>query len=77
MITWERMPFLGNPEFGVEFSPIGWVKFAEACNSKGYDIKGLNEVRSKMNQAMKERKPTIVLKEIHTHHVDKKCQGGK
>ena len=77
MITWERMPFLGNPKFGVESSPIGWVKFAEDCNSKGYDIKGLNEVRSKMNQSMKERKPTIVLKEIHTHHVDKKCQGGK
>jgi pyruvate dehydrogenase (quinone) len=77
MITWEQMPFLGNPEFGVEFSPIDWVKFAEACNSKAYAIKGLNEVRSKMNQAMKERKPTIVLKEIHTHHVDKKCQGGK
>jgi thiamine pyrophosphate-dependent acetolactate synthase large subunit-like protein len=72
------MAFLGNPEFAVEFSPtIDWVKFAEACNSKGYAIKEPNEVKSKINQAMKERKPTIVLNEIHTHHVDKKCQGGK
>ncbi len=47
MITWEQMPFLGNLEFRVEFSPIDWVKFAEACNSKGLDIRGLNEVRSK------------------------------
>ena len=77
MISWKQMAFLGNPEFGVEFCPIDWVKFAEACNSKGYAIRETNEVRSKMNQAMKERKPTIVLKEIHTHHVDKKCQGGK
>jgi pyruvate dehydrogenase (quinone)/pyruvate oxidase len=77
MIRWEQMAFLENPEFGVEFSPIDWLKFAEACNSKRYAIKEPNEVRSKMNQAMKERKPTIVLKEIHTHHVDKKCQDGK
>jgi pyruvate dehydrogenase (quinone) len=77
MIRWKQMAFLGNPEFGVEFSPIDWVKFAEACNSKGYAIKGLNEVRCKMNQAMKYRKQTIVLKEIHKHHVDKKCQDGK
>jgi hypothetical protein len=53
------------------------VKFTQACNSRGYAIKESNEVRSKMNQAMKERKSTIALKETHPHHVDKKCQGGK
>jgi hypothetical protein len=53
------------------------VKVAEACNSKEYAIKEPNEASSKMNQTMNERKPTIVLKEIHTHHVDKRCQGGK
>jgi pyruvate dehydrogenase (quinone)/pyruvate oxidase len=31
MIRWEQMAFLGNPEFGVEFSPIDYTKFAEAC----------------------------------------------
>ena len=72
-----KMAFLGNSEFGVEFSPIHLVKFAEACNSKGYAIKEPNEGSSKRNQAMNERKPTILLKEIHTHNVDKKCQGGK
>jgi pyruvate dehydrogenase (quinone) len=60
MIRWEQMGFLGNPEFGVEFTPIDWVKFAEACGGKGYDIKEPNEVKSKMHQAMKERKPTII-----------------
>ena len=71
------MAFLGNPEFGVEFSPIPLVKVAEACNSKGYAIKEPNEGSFNKNQAINERKPTILLKEIHTHHVDKKCQGGK
>ena len=60
MIRWEQMGFLGNPEFGVEFTPIDWVKFAEACGGKGYDIKEPNEVKSKMHQAMKERRPTII-----------------
>lgn len=61
MIRWEQMGFLGNPEFGVEFSEIDWVRFAEACGGKGYAIKEPNEVKSKLHQAMKEeRKPTII-----------------
>jgi pyruvate dehydrogenase (quinone)/pyruvate oxidase len=60
MIRWEQMGFLGNPEFGVEFTPIDWVKFAEACGGKGYTIREPNEVKSKLHQAMKERKPTII-----------------
>ncbi len=61
MIRWEQMAFLGNPEFGVEFSPIDWVKFAEACGGKGYAISEPDEVKPVMNQAMKERNiPTIV-----------------
>ena len=38
MIRWEQMGFLGNPEFGVEFSPIDFAKFAEVCGGKGYSI---------------------------------------
>jgi pyruvate dehydrogenase (quinone)/pyruvate oxidase len=61
MIRWEQMGFLGNPEFGVEFSPIDWVKFAEACGGKGYSIREPSDVKSKMHQAMKEKeKPTII-----------------
>ena len=60
MIRWEQMGFLGNPEFGVEFTPIDFAKFAEACGGKGYVIREPNEVKSKIHQAMKERKPTII-----------------
>src|SRR5436309_1599539 len=61
MIRWEQMGFLGNPEFGVEFSPIDWVKFAESCGGKGYSIKEPSEVKFKIHHAMKEeRKPTII-----------------
>ena len=60
MIRWEQMGFLGNPEFGVEFSPIEFAKFAEACGGKGYVVNDPYEVKSKIHQAMKEKKPTII-----------------
>ncbi len=60
MIRWEQMGFLGNPEFGVEFSPIDFARFAEDCGGKGYAINEPSEIKSKIHEAMKERKPTIV-----------------
>ena len=60
MIRWEQMAFLGNPEYMVEFSPVDFVKFAEACGAKGYSIKKPEEVREVMGKAMSERGPSIV-----------------
>ncbi len=60
MIRWEQMGFLGNPEFGIEFSPIDFAKFAEACGGIGYSIKEIDEVKPKIQKAMKEKKPTII-----------------
>jgi pyruvate dehydrogenase (quinone)/pyruvate oxidase len=61
MIRWEQMAFLGNPEFGVEFTPIDFARFAEACGGKGYSIREPSEVSSVMHEAMAERKkPTII-----------------
>jgi len=64
MIRWEQMAFLGNPEYGVEFTPIDYVKFAEACGGIGYAIKEPNEIGSIMEQAMKmdkdRSKPVII-----------------
>ncbi|HYZ49787.1 MAG TPA: thiamine pyrophosphate-dependent enzyme, partial [Nitrososphaeraceae archaeon] len=60
MIRWEQMAFLGNPEFGVEFSPIDFAKFAENCGGKGYSIKEHSEVEPVINLAMKSKEPTII-----------------
>jgi pyruvate dehydrogenase (quinone)/pyruvate oxidase len=38
LIKWEQMVFLGNPEYGVEFAPLDFVKFAEACGARGVHI---------------------------------------
>jgi pyruvate dehydrogenase (quinone)/pyruvate oxidase len=45
----EQIGFLGSTEFGVEFTPIDRVKFAEACGGKGYAIREPNEVKSKLH----------------------------
>jgi len=60
MIRWEQMAFLGNPEYGVEFSPIDFSDFAESCGGKGYSIREPSEVHSTIRQAMAEKKPTII-----------------
>jgi pyruvate dehydrogenase (quinone)/pyruvate oxidase len=61
MIRWEQMAFLGNPEYGVEFSPIDFTKFAQACGGEGYKIREPAEVDSVVSQAMSGKdKPTIV-----------------
>lgn len=54
------MAFLGNPEFGVEFTPIDFTKFAEACGAKGYTIKEPSKVKSVMRRAMSEKNPTVI-----------------
>ncbi len=60
MIRWEQMAFLGNPEYQVEFTPIDFAKFAEACGGKGYSITEPSEVNQVIRSAMAEKKPTIV-----------------
>lgn len=60
MIRWEQMAFLGNPEYGIEFAPIDFVKFAQACGGKGYSITDPNEVKSVMHEAMSQNVPTII-----------------
>jgi pyruvate dehydrogenase (quinone)/pyruvate oxidase len=61
MIRWEQMAFLGNPEYGVEFSPIDFAKFADSCGGKGYTIKDPDEVEPIMQAAMAEKtKPVLV-----------------
>ena len=61
MIRWEQMAFLGNPEYGVEFSAIDFAAYAEACGGRGYSITEPAEVRTIISQAFSEKKrPTII-----------------
>jgi pyruvate dehydrogenase (quinone) len=61
MIRWEQMAFLGNPEYGVEFSPIDFAAYAEACGGRGYSITEPAEVRTIISQAFSEKKKPIII----------------
>jgi len=59
-IRWEQIGFLGNPEYGVEFADIDFVKFAEACGGAGFRIEKPTEVKSVLQAALSQDKPTVV-----------------
>ena len=61
MIRWEQMAFLGNPEYGIEFSQIDFVKIAEACGGKGYSITKIKEVEPVIHEAMKEDDVPVIV----------------
>jgi pyruvate dehydrogenase (quinone)/pyruvate oxidase len=64
MIRWEQMAFLGNPEYAIEFSPIDYAKFAEACGGKGYHIEEPDKVKSVIHSVMREEKNKPVIVEV-------------
>jgi pyruvate dehydrogenase (quinone)/pyruvate oxidase len=61
MIRWEQMAFLGNPEYGIEFSQIDFVKIAEACGGKGYSITKIKEVEPLIHDAMKQNDVPVIV----------------
>ena len=61
MIRWEQMAFLGNPEYGIEFSPIDYVKIAEACGGKGLSITKIEEIKPAIHEAIIEDKVPVIV----------------
>ena len=51
----EQMGFLGNPEYGVEFTPIDFAGFAENCGGKGYTINKSEDVKPIMKGSNEQR----------------------
>ncbi|HEX6349444.1 MAG TPA: thiamine pyrophosphate-dependent enzyme [Candidatus Dormibacteraeota bacterium] len=60
MIKWEQMAFLGNPEYGVEMTPIDFVKFAEACGGRGVRIQDPARCREQLEAALAADGPVLV-----------------
>jgi pyruvate dehydrogenase (quinone)/pyruvate oxidase len=60
MIKWEQLVFLGNPEYGVEMSPIDLAKFAEACGGTGYRIEDPKRCRGQLSEALATEGPVLV-----------------
>ncbi len=59
-IKWEQMVFLGNPEYGVDLSPIDFVAFAHACGGVGYSVDDPKNCGQTMEQFLNAPGPAIL-----------------
>lgn len=60
LIKWEQMVYLGNPEYGVNFAPFDFVKFAEAAGARGVSIEDPKRCGEQMRDALKIDGPAII-----------------
>jgi pyruvate dehydrogenase (quinone)/pyruvate oxidase len=60
LIKWEQMVFLGNPEYGVNFAPMDFVKFAEACGARGMRIEDPRRCGEQLAEALSWDGPAII-----------------
>jgi pyruvate dehydrogenase (quinone) len=60
MIKWEQMTMLGNPEYGVQLTPIDFVGFAQNCGGVGVRCSTRAEVRPTLEAALRSGRPAIV-----------------
>jgi pyruvate dehydrogenase (quinone)/pyruvate oxidase len=60
LIKWEQMAFLGNPQYGVQLSPIDFTKVAEACGLRGIRIEDPSRVGSQLSEALAAEGPAVI-----------------
>jgi pyruvate dehydrogenase (quinone) len=67
LIKWEQMAFLGNPQYGVELSPIDFVKVAEACGLGGVRIEEPSRCGDQLREALALDGPVLVEAVVDPH----------
>jgi pyruvate dehydrogenase (quinone)/pyruvate oxidase len=60
LIKWEQMVFLGNPEFGVDFAPVDFVKIAEGCGAAAFRIDDAATCGEQLRAALAHPGPAVV-----------------
>jgi pyruvate dehydrogenase (quinone)/pyruvate oxidase len=60
LIKWEQMVFIGNPEYGVDFYPVDFVKVAEGCGARAFKIEDPADCRETLRQALEHDGPVVV-----------------
>jgi len=60
LIKWEQMIFIGNPEYGVDFAPVDFVKVAEGCGATAFHIDSADDCRETLERALATPGPVVV-----------------
>jgi pyruvate dehydrogenase (quinone)/pyruvate oxidase len=67
LIKWEQMAFLGNPQYGVELSPVDFVKVGEACGLRAVRIEDPTRVEEQIGDALKLDGPALIEAVVDPH----------
>ena len=60
LIKWEQQIFLGNPEYGVGFNDVDFVKIAEGCGLRGVRIDDPSRCRDQLAEALELDEPVLI-----------------
>lgn len=60
LIKWEQMIFIGNPEYGVDFAPVDFVKIAEGCGATAFHVDEPGACRETLRAALAHPGPVVV-----------------
>jgi pyruvate dehydrogenase (quinone)/pyruvate oxidase len=60
LIKWEQMVFLGNPEYGVDFAPVDFVRIAEGCGATAFHIEDPRMCAEQLRAALATPGPVVV-----------------
>jgi pyruvate dehydrogenase (quinone) len=67
LIKWEQMAFLGNPQYGVQLSPIDFTKVAEACGLRAVRIEDPARVAEQLREALSADGPALIEAVVDPH----------
>jgi pyruvate dehydrogenase (quinone)/pyruvate oxidase len=59
-IKWEQMVFLGNPEYGVDLTPIDFAEFAHACGAVGFTVEDAGDCGRALDEFLSAPGPAIL-----------------
>src|SRR5581483_3123652 len=60
LIKWEQQIFLGNPEYGVGFNDVDFVKIAEGCGLRGVRSDDPSRCRDQLAEALEPDEPLLI-----------------
>jgi len=60
LIKWEQMVFIGNPEYGVDFAPVDFVKIAEGFGIHAVRIEEPGRCGDQLKQALAHDGPVVI-----------------
>src|SRR5919198_1132259 len=60
LILWEQLVFLGNPQYGVDFSDVDFAKVAEGCGIEGVSIDDPTRCGEQLRAALAGEGPALI-----------------